>query len=313
MTAANALDYREVRPDVDTLEILYVEDNADAGIVMRGALTALYPRWRVEWVQSLDDARHRLRDPARDFDAAIVDLGLPDADSDEAPLMLRAHHPMLPVVVLTGRRCDKIADNLIREGVQEFLVKGHATPDQVARSVRSAVERNARQKLLEAAALRDHLTGALNRQGLEFLFTRTVQIADRRALKVGVMVSDMNQFKLLNDTFGHATGDAILRHFVDSISSAIRPEDGIARLGGDEFAIVTTGLKNMGEASRVAERLAAASRRPCTVGGEEHAVIANFGMAVYPDHGTELDDLIRRADAAMYQAKKNAELLAIAT
>lgn len=297
---------------VEQLNVLYLEDNEDVGDGLTQALATLYAHWRIVWVKSLEQAQNCLKHSQIRFDAAIVDLGLPDASSDEAPMLLRAHHPNLPIVVLTGQRSDITADFLIREGIQEFLVKGHATPQQIARSIRSAVERQARQSDLEAAALRDHLTKALNRQGLSYFFDQTVRAADRKSLKVGAMVCDMNQFKQLNDTYGHAAGDAVLRHFVENVSSAYRPEDAIGRLGGDEFCVLTSGLKGIDEAELVANRLVQAAMRPCLLGDEQHPVSASFGLAVYPDHGTRLSELIERADEAMYKAKQNNETLAIA-
>jgi diguanylate cyclase (GGDEF)-like protein len=175
-----------------------------------------------------------------------------------------------------------------------------------AESAALDVERRSRHDALQHTATHDALTGRLNRAGLQEHFTRHLDDADLGgdAAAVGavaVVFVDLDHFKPVNDRHGHAAGDLLLRLAADRMAALLRPGDGLARLGGDEFVVVLA----TGDAAVVAEvaaRTGAALRAPFDLDGTVVRVSASIGTAlsVAP---TTLDDLLRRADAAMYAAK----------
>jgi diguanylate cyclase (GGDEF)-like protein len=123
--------------------------------------------------------------------------------------------------------------------------------------------------------------------------------------RVCLLLMDMDGFKEVNDTLGHHSGDALLREVAARLRTALRAEDTVARLGGDEFAILPAGPCDEHDARAIAEKVLAALQLPFMV--EEHAIHArmSIGVAVYPFHGEDAETLMRRADVAMYTAKRN--------
>jgi diguanylate cyclase (GGDEF)-like protein len=151
---------------------------------------------------------------------------------------------------------------------------------------------------------RDPLTGLLNGRGLLEEASRLLAKAgDERPL--ALLVIDLSEFKTVNDTLGHLAGDTLLQQVATALKAAVRPEDLVVRLGGDEFAILLTDLHGAKNAQKRADALLRELRdAPFAVGGVELVVDASIGVALAPQHGTIVADLLRRADVAMYQAKR---------
>jgi diguanylate cyclase (GGDEF)-like protein len=296
----------------ETVRVLLVEDNPDVGSTLALALRALNSAWQVDLAGCLREALERMESAVDAYDAAIVDLGLPDATSEEAPLIIHSRAPDLPIVVLTGQNSDVAALHLIQSGVQDYVVKGQASPNQVALTVKSAMQRQSLKNQLESAALTDPLTGALNRHGLDTAFERSLGVAQRLQGKVGMLLGDLNKFKGINDTYGHAAGDAVLKSFADAFMTNSRPSDLVARLGGDEFVIVVNGVDTVEQAVQAARRLIGALPPSCSHDDDEIKFSASFGIAVFPDHGKTLHALMKEADTAMYSVKGSESALGIA-
>jgi diguanylate cyclase (GGDEF)-like protein len=289
-----------------------VEDNIDVGNTLALALQALNADWTVDLARCLVDGIEMLKSSETGYTAAIVDLGLPDAVEGEAPLKIQEISPLLPIVVLTGQKSDAAAADLIQGGIQDYVVKGHASPSQVALTVKSAIQRQALQNSLESAALTDPVTGALNRRGLETAFERCIGAANRSKGNIGLILCDINKFKSINDSFGHPAGDAVIRTVVDGFESHSRPADLVARLGGDEFVVVINRVYTKQQVVAAAERLISIIPKACEYRDNLIEFSASFGVSIYPDHGSTLDKLIAVADQAMYKVKGSKHILFVA-
>lgn len=150
----------------------------------------------------------------------------------------------------------------------------------------------------------DQLTGLANR----LLFTdRLIQAGEhtkRHHRQVGVLFLDLDRFKLINDTLGHPAGDLLLRTVSERLLGCVRRQDTVARLGGDEFTIVLESLHGPQDAASVAQKILRAMAEPFWLAQHEVHVTTSIGIAMLPSDGEDVDDLIRKADTAMYHAKE---------
>jgi diguanylate cyclase (GGDEF)-like protein len=160
------------------------------------------------------------------------------------------------------------------------------------------------QAKLHYQANYDSLTAQPNRLlGVERL-QQEIYSAHRQQQRFSLMIIDLDDFKIVNDTMGHAAGDRLLGHVSTHIRSCLRNEDTLARLGGDEFLVLLPRLGQASDARDVAGRLLEAVSEPVTLDGREVVVHCSIGIALYPDDGETVEALMANADNAMYQAKK---------
>jgi diguanylate cyclase (GGDEF)-like protein len=162
-------------------------------------------------------------------------------------------------------------------------------------------ERQAAQN--QYLALHDTLTGLPNRTLLRDRTLQAIRHGDRDSAPVALLLIDLDRFKEVNDTLGHHDGDQLLVQVGQRIRGALRAVDTVARLGGDEFAVLLPRIKIPEGATIVAAKLQAALAQPFVLAGLSLEVEASIGVAVYPDHGTDPDELLQHADIAMYVAK----------
>jgi diguanylate cyclase (GGDEF)-like protein/PAS domain S-box-containing protein len=156
-----------------------------------------------------------------------------------------------------------------------------------------------------AQAITDHLTGLLNRQGFEAALDDAIRNADETVTELACIFIDLDRFKWINDNFGHAAGDEVLRQVVTRIRTTLRPDDTMSRLGGDEFAILVNADQVEALASEIGDRICAILREPILVEGAELSVSASIGIALYPVHATNAAELLLKSDMAMYARKRD--------
>jgi diguanylate cyclase (GGDEF)-like protein len=162
---------------------------------------------------------------------------------------------------------------------------------------------------LEHQAMHDMLTDLPNRTLLHYRLDHAIATRAPDA-SVALLLIDLDRFKEINDTFGHQYGDLLLQLIEPRLRSVLRPDDTVARLGGDEFAVLLTGADAM-RAERVARRLLDALDAPFDLAGNTLDVGGSIGIAVSPEHATDPDALLRRADIAMYAAKRSSRGLTV--
>jgi diguanylate cyclase (GGDEF)-like protein len=247
---------------------------------------------------------------ARGFDVMLIDqdrfaeicADLPD------PADRAAAFP--PIIVLSNRDDPGEALEVLRDGAQDYLDILTESPRRVLRCIRLAIERSrlvsdlreARERA-QFAATHDPLTKLPNRHLFEELMKRNLAHARRTGASVGLLYLDLDRFKGINDTLGHAAGDEVLVEVAARLAQLTRRSDVVARVGGDEFLLVVADVASDAAVSAIAGRIQDLFGRHFTIQGGEYWMGASIGIAVFPRDGDDPDLLIRHADLALYQAK----------
>jgi len=182
--------------------------------------------------------------------------------------------------------------------VNEKLVLAALTSQADAEAAAQAL-----QDTMQSAAL-DALTQLANRTTLLDRFAQALANARRHGAWLALLFLDLDNFKQINDAHGHTFGDRVLRLVADRLVSAVRSADTVSRYGGDEFLVLIAELNQPGDAQTVAEKLIEALGAPAELDGHVVGLTASVGIAIYPDDGDDFDTLVARADAAMYETKR---------
>jgi diguanylate cyclase (GGDEF)-like protein len=179
-----------------------------------------------------------------------------------------------------------------------------------ARLLRTLATLKAREAEIRHLANRDGLTGLYNRRRMQELLESAISDAERQGKHVGLLFVDLNGFKAVNDEYGHAAGDKLLITVAARISARVRTDDIVCRYGGDEFVVVLPSVPNPLAVSRVADAIRERISLPYWIKGHDPHVSAAIGESFYPHDGANADQLLRRADEAMYRLKARPHPLA---
>ena len=207
-----------------------------------------------------------------------------------------------PLLIRMVRRNGQLSWQLIRalaiiDSEHRVLgIEGFATDVTAMKQAEAELSHQARS---------DALTGLANRLNFRESTSRALARIERHPGMMGVLFLDLDGFKLVNDTLGHAAGDNVLQQVAERLRKAIRREDMVARLGGDEFAVLLVELRNEGEATATARRILEALEVPLMVMGSMAEISTGVGIAVTTSGTITPDELINRADVALYQAKRS--------
>jgi diguanylate cyclase (GGDEF)-like protein len=183
-----------------------------------------------------------------------------------------------------------------------------ANEQLVLASLRHQAEAEAAEQALETmsqSAGLDPLTQLPNRALLIDRCAHAMASAKRRGSRLALLFLDLDQFKPINDSLGHAMGDEVLKTVAQRLTAAVREADTVSRYGGDEFLILLSDVSQPSGVELIAGKLIAAIAEPCRVGGHVLQLSASIGISLYPDDGDDIDLLIRKADNAMYRAKRH--------
>jgi len=294
---------RDVPPTRAPTCILLVEDDrADAYILRRMLEVDGGQRFAVEHVQQLGKGLDRLAEGG--IDVVLLDLGLPDSFGLETFHRVNRQAPDVPVVVLSGLDDEAVGVQAVREGAQDYLVKGNIDGQLLVRAIRYAIERHQTQELLRNLSLADDLTGLYNRRGFLALAEQQVKVARRRRHNLLLVFIDLDGLKAINDTLGHDAGNQALVETADVLRHSFRDSDIIARLSGDEFVVllIATSSERFSELeTRLYEQIA---QRNAT-SPRSYKLSMSVGCAEFdPAAPRSLDELIKDADSAMYVVKR---------
>lgn len=165
-------------------------------------------------------------------------------------------------------------------------------------------ERKKAEERLDYMAHFDALTKLPNRLLLKDRAEQAITSSHRSKSKAGILFLDLDNFKNINDSFGHRFGDTLLQAVSERLKDVLRESDTIARIGGDEFIVLLSGIDSAGEAARVARKITDSMREPFALEGHTMSITTSIGISLYPDDGADYDTLMKNSDTAMYRAKE---------
>jgi diguanylate cyclase (GGDEF)-like protein len=179
---------------------------------------------------------------------------------------------------------------------------------------RNVTDERKKLRTLEAQTLTDHLTGLLNRKGFDRRLQEIMARADAAGQRAALLLVDLDDFKSVNDSYGHPVGDRLLMAFAERLRTCVRSGDAVARIGGDEFAIILDQVTTPNMVERIGHSVVHAALRPFTIDGNTLLATASVGSAIHrPDQGTSVSELFMRADMALYDAKRHGKACYSAT
>lgn len=279
--------------------LLIEEDCAEVARlhIARFAAESVHRQERLRISEELNSLLDRSDSPVtiRSSDDAFVHVSRLLADAD--PARLYELHPI---------RTDR--------GMQGALLIGRTNADVMERSMLDiatglaermavAISNADRQAALVRQAHYDALTGLPNRVLFKDRLAQQIAHSHRARSQFALLFIDLDRFKNINDSFGHSSGDELLKAVASRLTEELPAMSTIARLGGDEFTIITSEIEAAGDAANTAQQVLAALSRPVMLSEFEHFISASIGIAVYPQDGVTAEDLLRNADIAMYRAK----------
>ena len=213
-------------------------------------------------------------------------------------------HTDIPVMMITGLDDDASVERAYEVGAIDFITK----PIKWAvlkHRVKSVVAKVIAERKVQLLAYRDNLTGLPNRLLFADRLEQAVMRFERSRTSMALMLVDIDDFKLVNDSFGHEAGDKLIKAVGDLISKSLRRADTIARLGGDEFAVIIEGIDGPEDAISIADNLTTILEHNVRLDDQETYTSASIGIAVFPGDGKDARTLLKNADTAMFRAKEN--------
>jgi len=305
---------RQPSPRGSLARILHLEDSEPDRELVRLLLKNACIDCEISVVETEDDFMRSLNQES--WDLILSDFSLPSFDGLRALAIAAKISPSTPFIFVTGTIGEDIAVESLKSGATDYVLKQRMTRlgGSVTRALNERAERLRREKAeadlkisedqLLFLAYHDPLTNLPNRS---LLFDRLIQAlsnANRRSEKVAILFVDLDNFKLVNDSFGHSTGDLILKQVAERLERCSRNGDTVARLGGDEFVVVVSGVKDSTDAALAANRIKEELAVEFTVSGTRLSATCSIGISVFPDDGIESEILLKNADAAMFSSKE---------
>lgn len=301
--------------------VAFLAQGVDITDRKRAEGAAALDRWRLEEAQRIAGMGSFEQDPLTGTISVSDELGriLGAASVDDVASLMACTHPddrdMLGAQIgscLQEKKSVDFVHRLVRADqsvrwvrVQAAWTVGEDGRDKVVGSVLDITDRKQAQDALEYQAFHDTLTGLANRALFLDRVDHALRRAERRGAPVAALFVDLDDFKVVNDSLGHATGNRLLIAVAERLASVARAGDTVARFGGDEFALFLESGPMPETAEDVARRVAASLQSPFLLGGAEVTVRASIGIAVGQPLYDSSDDLLRDADLAMHLAKRN--------
>lgn len=289
--------------DLDVVHVLVVEDSKDDYYLLRGCLEEVgHPKFKIDWAATYVEAAEKA--VTVEYDVHLYDYRIGEETGLDLLKHVREARCAAPIILLTGQDERAVDIEALRLGAADYVHKADITPALLSRSITYAIERKRVEQKIARLAEIDSLTGLANRTIFMEFLKRAVARTDRQKNHVAVLFLDLDRFKNINDSLGHAAGDNLLVQVSQRLEQCVRASDMVCRLGGDEFTVILEGVGRARTAALVAEKILASLAPPFDINGHEIYANASVGIALYPGGIRGVDELVKNADMAMYRAKE---------
>lgn len=287
------------------IRILVVGETKDACKLREMLGAEESTRFQISHVADLELAAERLS--SESADVLLLELGSKQRQGRAYVQAARAAAPDTPMVILAEVHDELLAVEALRQGVQDFLPKDQMDRAALLRSLLYSIERNRLQKNLQNLSLIDDLTSLYNRRGFMALAEQYLRMIQRKGAALLIYI-DLDDLKLINDTYGHLEGNRALLVTANVLRACFRQSDILARLGGDEFCVLMTDA-GQDSAQQVRKRLEQRTDFINALSSWNFRLSLSVGIADVPVvQQPSLDHLLRLADADMYEEKRNKQL-----
>lgn len=286
------------------IHLLLVEDDEDDYVLVESYLEQAYDgNIAITWADTYEKAQQFIAQSS--YDIYLIDYYLGQQNGLDLTKEITSNTFVVnAVILLTGLDDHKIDMEATKSGAMDYLVKQELSAALLERSIRYALSRKSIEEKLIAMAQHDPLTGLANRVKFNMALSDKIQYARREQAQFAVLLLDLDNFKEVNDTLGHSTGDVLLKVTARRLHQSLRDIDIIARLGGDEFVIIAE-FNNIAEGSaNIAERLIEELAEPLELDCHHVNTGVSIGIAIYPHDGISPEALLKSADLAMYKSKR---------
>lgn len=297
--------------NAQNMEVLLVDDDQVDRAIVKRALINSDLNVNITESSDVDDALSKYY--AGKYDVVLLDYRMPKRDGIEMIIELKrkSKESSIAVVMMSSSEHEELALECIRSGAQDFLIKTDITAARLKRAIQHArtrfeleVQLYKSYEQVKILAETDSLTELPNRYFFDESLRQNISNNNREKHKLALLLIDLDNFKFVNDSFGHDTGDVLLKKAVARINGCLRGNEVFARLGGDEFAIILGSLESSMQASLVASRIIKVMEKPVEIAGTSINTTVSIGVAMHPDDALTSESLFKFSDIAMYRAKK---------
>ncbi|TNF65453.1 MAG: EAL domain-containing protein [Gammaproteobacteria bacterium] len=296
-----------------TYKILIIDDNEIDRVNIKRLLSKSDKfQYDFSEIEVLD--HHFNKDLFSTIDCVLIDYSMPKINGieliNEVNALLNIQAPAM--VMMTGYGDESIAAESIKSGANDYLSKNDFDLVTLERAILSSIQQNALKKELQekeqqlrVMALQDMLTQLPNRAAFQETLTKMLSASERYNRNSALLFIDLDDFKNINDGYGHITGDGVLLQVSTRINQCVRKSDFVSRIGGDEFAVILDEIVEDYDAGIVAEKICQSLSEPFDVDGKVVKIGATIGIFCFSSTHIDEIECIKRADIAMYRAKKN--------
>ena len=284
---------------MDQHKVVIISENTTDQLILSSCLERAVPqRFVLAVAESIERPLEALMEPGN---SVVVISYAPE--TEYVLRLAQKNNVTIPIIVLMDEAKAEVIAQLKEYGAQDYLVRGQLQDALVHRVLDYSIQLKAARERIQQLSNRDPLTGSLNRTGFRAHVERAMERSERYGFNTALLYINIDQFANINDHYGEAAGDLMIKTISNRLTNKLRSTDSIARLGGDEFAIVLEDVSSENNVQTIAEKMLKSISGPMILSEQQVSVDASIGGSIYPEDGKAFSDLVDGSRSAMQQAK----------